>query len=278
MANEFFQNALSKTKTFANEAWLFVSSKIFLFNFGKMMGILAGLLFLTFWGMKCFSRHGDSMQVGKYIDKNVKEVIRDAEDKGFEIIITDSLYKEGFPADLVLDQNPAPNSYVKEGRTIYLKITKAAGDLVELPDIGKGDEITFYLRNLELLGVKAGKIDTVLDANLTAGTIKQVLVHGKDVTSLLGGTPPVKVPQGSSIDLVISKKESNSGVVPSELIGKTADECSFILEARGLKLGTVTPDATVTNQNIARVTRVEPAVGTTLMKGSTVNIFTTEGH
>ena len=152
MANEFFQNALSKTKTFANEAWLFVSSKIFLFNFGKMMGILAGLLFLTFWGMKCFSRHGDSMQVGKYVDKNVKEVIRDAEDKGFEIIITDSLYKEGFPADLVLDQNPAPNSYVKEGRTIYLKITKAAGDLVEFFSPGTGSKCPASIRCTSLRG------------------------------------------------------------------------------------------------------------------------------
>ena len=72
--------------------------------------------------------------------------------------------------------------------------------------------VAFYISQLEILGVKVGKIDTVLDANLTDGTVKQVLVRGKDVTALLGGTPPVKVPQGSSIDLVISKKDSNSEI------------------------------------------------------------------
>ena len=277
MANSFFQTIIEKTKTFANEAWIFVSSKIFLFNAGKMMGIVAGLLFLTFWGIKCFSRHGDSMQVGKYTERNVKEVIRDAESKGFEIIVTDSLYKEGFPADLVLEQNPIPNSLVKEGRTIYLKITKAAGDLIQLPDIAGRDEIAFYLRNLEMLGVKAGKIDTVLDANLTDGTIKQILVRGQDVTAILGGVPGVKVPQGSAVDFVISKRQSDEAQVP-DLVGKTADECSLFLESVGLLLGTVTPDGTVTNQNTARVKSVEPAVGTMLPKGSAVNIFTTEGN
>jgi UDP-N-acetylmuramate--alanine ligase len=277
MANSFFQNIVEKTKTFANEAWLFLSSKIFLSNFGKIMGIMAVLLFLMFWGVKCFSRHGDSMKVGKYVDRNVKEVIREAEDNGFEIVITDSLYQEGFPADIVKDQNPAANSLVKEGRTIYLKITKAAGDLTQLPDIAGRDEINFYLRNLEMLGIKAGKIDTVLDANLTDGTIKQVLVRGQDVTAVLGGVPGVKVPQGSAVDFVISKRESGDAGVP-DLVGKTADECSLFLESVGLLLGSVTPDASVTNQNTARVKRTEPSAGTPLPKGSKVNIFTTEGN
>lgn len=275
MANGFFENIIEKTKTFGREAWYFVSSKVFLFNFGKIMGIVAGLLFLTFWGVKCFSRHGDSMKVDKYVDRNIKEVIREAEGNGFEIIITDSLYKEGFPADLVLDQNPTANSLVKEGRTIYLKITKAAGDLIQLPDIAGRDEIGFYIRNLEMLGVKAGRIDTVLDANLIDGTIKQVLVRGNDVTAILGGVPGVKVPQGSSVDFVISKRESDEAEVPN-LVGKTADECSLFLESVGLLLGTVTPDATVTNQNTARVTKTLPEEGTMLKKGTAVNIFITE--
>jgi beta-lactam-binding protein with PASTA domain len=273
----FFENIVEKTKSFGREAWYFVSSKVFLLNFGKTLGIMAGLLFLTFWGVKCFSRHGDSMKVGKYVDRNIKEVIREAEGDGFEIIVTDSLYKEGFPADLVIDQNPSANSLVKEGRTIYIKITKAAGDLIQLPDIAGRDEIAFYIQNLEMLGVKAGKIDTVLDANLTDGTIKQVLVRGQDVTGILGGVPGVKVPQGSAVDFVISKRESDEAEVPN-LVGKTADECSLFLESMGLLLGTVTPDATVTNQNTARVTKTEPTAGLMLKKGSTVHIYTTEGN
>lgn len=277
MANSFFENIKEKTKTFGRETWYFISSKIFLFNFAKMLGIVAGLLFLTVWGVKCFSRHGKSTKVGNYVNKNVKEVIRDAEDNGFEIVVTDTLYREGFPADLVIDQNPLANSLVKQGRTIYLKITKAAGDLVQLPDIAGRDEINFYIRNLEMLGVKAGRIDTVLDANLIDGTIKQVLVRGRDVTGILGGVPGVKVPQGSAVDFVISKKESDEAEIP-DLVGMDADKCSLTLESYGLLLGTITPDGTVTNQNTARVTKTDPVAGTILKKGSVVNIFTTEGN
>ncbi len=277
MANSFFENIKEKTKTFGREVWYFISSKTFLINFAKMMGIVAGLLFLTVWGVKCFSRHGKSTKVGNYENRNVKEVIREAEDNGFEIVVTDTLYKEGFPADLVIDQNPTANSLVKLGRTIYLKITKAAGDLVQLPDIAGRDEINFYIRNLEMLGVKAGRIDTILDANLIDGTITQVLVRGRDVTSILGGVPGVKVPQGSSVDFVISKKESDEAEVPN-LIGQTVDEGTFLLDDKRLILGTITSDGTVTNQNTAKITKTDPPAGTTLKKGSVVNIFTTEGN
>ena len=34
MANDFFKNGIEKTKTFANEVWIFLTSKVFVFNFG----------------------------------------------------------------------------------------------------------------------------------------------------------------------------------------------------------------------------------------------------
>ena len=274
---EFLKNIWEKLKAFAVEVGYFLTSKIFLINFAKMLGIVAMLLFMLFWMMKCYSRHGSKTQVPKFTELNIKQATRQADDLGFDIVITDSLYKEGFPADMVLEQNPLPNAAVKEGRTIYVKITKAAGDLIQLPDIAGRDDIRFYVQNLAMLGIKAGKIDTVLDANLTDGTIKQVLVRGQDVTTKLGDVPGIKVPQGSTVDFVISKAQSDEMPVP-DVIGKTADDCSAYLELLGLKLGTITADPSVTNQNTAKVTRTEPVVGTMLKKGSTVNIFTTEGN
>ena len=271
------KNIWEKLKAFAVEVGYFLTSKIFLINFAKMLGIVAMLLFMLFWMMKCYSRHGSKTQVPKFTELNIKQATRQAEDLSFDIVITDSLYKEGFPADMVLEQNPLPYAAVKEGRTIYVKITKAAGDLIQLPDIAGRDDIRFYVQNLAMLGIKAGKIDTVLDANLTDGTIKQVLVRGQDVTTKLGDVPGIKVPQGSMVDFVISKRESNEADVPN-FTGMTADEYSFLLESVGLKIGNVVGDPSVTNQNTAKVTRTEPAAGTKLKIGSTVNIFTTEGN
>ena len=63
-----------------------------------------------------------------------------------------------------------------------------------------------------------------------------------------------------------------------DLVGMDADKCSLTLEGHGLLLGIITPDATVTNQNTAKVTKTDPVAGTVLKKGSVVNIFTTEGN
>jgi eukaryotic-like serine/threonine-protein kinase len=224
--------------------------------------------------MTCYSRHGESVKVGTYVGKNVKEVIRSAESEGFDIVVTDSLYREGFAADLVLDQNPLPNAKVKEGRTIYLKITKAAGDLYALPDIGNGDDINFYTSNLALIGVKVGTIDTVLDADLAEGTIKEIKVRGENVINKMQ-TQKIMVPQGSSVDFVVSKPTSGETIVP-EFNGKTADEYDFLLGTVGLKLGTVHADPSVSNQNLAKIYRVEPAAGANIKKGWAVDIYIRE--
>jgi beta-lactam-binding protein with PASTA domain len=275
---DFFKNLWEKLKAFGKEAGYFVSSRVFLIDFGKMLLILGGLLFMMFWMMKCYSGHGESVKVGNYVGKNVKEVIRSADGAGFDIVITDSLYREGFAADLVLEQNPAPNAKVKEGRTVYLKITKAAGDLVALPDIAGRDEIGFYTQNLAMLGVKIGVVDTVLDADLADGTIKEVLIRGKNVTNdLQFGT--VKVPQGSSVDFVVSKRESDEGEIPlfdANNVSLTADQYDFLLGSVGLKVGTIHADPSVTSQNSGKVYKTEPAPGKKLKKGSSVDIYIKE--
>jgi eukaryotic-like serine/threonine-protein kinase len=272
---DFFKNAWEKLKSFGREAGYFLSSRVFLIDFGKMMAIIGGLLFMLFWMMKCYSGHGDSVKVGNYVGKNVKEVIQSAEGMGFDIIVMDSIYKEGFAADLVLEQNPLPNAKVKEGRTIYLRITKAAGDLVTLPDLANGDAMDFYIQNLTNIGVKVSHIDSVLDATLAEGTIKGVFFRGRDVTNELN----FKVPQGSSVELHVSKPVSDEANVPSFSDGTnnlTADQFDFLLGTLGLKLGTVHADPSVTNQNLAKVYKTEPAAGEPLKKGSAVDIYIRE--
>ena len=272
--SDFFKDIWEKLKAFGKEAGYFLSSRVFLIDFGKMLLIVGGLLFMIFWMMKCYSRHGDAVKVGDYVGKNVKEVIRNAENDGFEIVVTDSLYKEGFAADLVVEQTPLANAKVKEGRTIYLKITKAAGDLVTLPDIAGRDEIGFYTENLKMLGVKVGKIDTFLNADLADGTITAVLVRGRDVTNELQfGT--VKVPQGSAVDFHVSQSISDQAAVP-DFDGMTADQYDFLLGTVGLKLGTIHADPSVTNQNLAKVYRIVPAALDTVKKGTAIDIYVRE--
>ncbi len=269
----FFQNILGKLRAFGIEVYYLLTSRIFLYNFAKIAGIVGGTLFLFFQGLTCFTRHNSVIKVGNYVGKNIKESKRALEDAGFNLVITDSLFKENTPPDLVLDQNPAANSYVKKGRTIYIKITKSAGDLVSLPDIAGRDDINLYRQNLDLIGIHIARIDTIPNADLTDGTILGVFVNDKEVTDLL--KQGVRLPQGSSITLKISRRETNDIVMP-DVLCKSGEQASVILDAMSLLVGSVKPEGNVTNNNSAYVFKQEPAAGTPMKKGMSVIIYVTQ--
>ena len=269
----FFQNILSKLRAFGIEVYYLVSSRIFLINFAKIFGIVSVMLFLMFQWLTCFTRHNNVIKVGNYVGKNINESKRLLEDAGFNLVITDSLFKENTPPDLVLDQNPAANSYVKKGRTIYIKITKSAGDLVTLPDIAGRDDINLYRQNLDLIGIHISRIDTIANADLTDGTILGIYVNDKDVTDLL--KQGYKLPQGSSISLKISRRETNDTVMP-DLMCKSGEQASVIIDAMGLIVGSVKTESNVTNNNSAYIFKQEPTAGTPLKKGMSVVLYITQ--
>jgi eukaryotic-like serine/threonine-protein kinase len=266
-----------KTKAFFKEIYYFISSKIFLTDFAKMLGMIALALFMIFWLMTCFTRHGESLKVGNYVGKNMKQVEDLIDDDGFEYVVTDSIFRENFPPDMVLEQNPAPNSYVKTGRTIYLKITKAAGDLVLLPDLAGRDDLISYTEALKTIGIRVGKVDTIPDANLSDGTVVKIIVKGRDVYADI--SKGIRLPQGSQIDLAVSRRETNETSVPNFIENGrylTAEEYGFLVESRELKIGQIIKDASVTDEHTAFISKIYPSKGTVLMKGDSITIYLTQ--
>lgn len=267
-------NIWENVKGFGKEVYYFLSSRIFWKNFGKQIAIIAGLLFLIFWFMKCFTRHGDAVRVGNYVQKNMKEVERMADNEGFDIVVTDSIYSESFPADIVLEQNPSANSYVKTGRTIYVKITTNKGNLVALPDIKGNDQVDLYIELLNMAKVKISRIDTIADPNLSDGTILQVIVGNEDVYKKLGNG--VRVREGSQIRLVIAKRVINEREIPRFIeSGRylSFGEYSLYLESRQLFIKELKSDASVSDENSAFVIRVIPGPGSPVVKGDSVTVF-----
>lgn len=267
-------NIWENIKGFFKEVYYFLSSRIFWKNFGKQIAIVAGLLFLIFWFMKCFTRHGDAVRVGNYVQKNMKEVERMADNEGFDIVVTDSIYSESFPADIVLEQNPSANSYVKSGRTIYVKITTNRGNLVALPDIKGNDQVDLYIELLNMAKIKVSRIDTTSGPFLSDGTILQVIVGNEDVYKKLSSG--VRVREGSQVQLVIAKKVTNERYVPPFIeSGRylSFDEYKFILDGSQLVIRELKSDASVSDENSAFVIRVIPGPKSPVSKGDSVTVF-----
>ena len=68
------------------------------------------------------------MNSGRYmvnvIDKKIEYANKVLKSEGYRSLISDTLFTASFEPGIVVDQYPAPNTRVKEGRTVRLKIAQ----------------------------------------------------------------------------------------------------------------------------------------------------------
>ena len=165
-------------KRWIKEFGWFISSKIFLKNFAGILGTIALFLFVMFLWMKCYTHHGESLQVHDYIGMESEAAIKKAKSRSFKALVADSVFVVGKPGNIVLEQNPSPFSRVKEKRKIYLTVSKNEAELVSLPDLtGGNDDYQQYVRRLKLMQVN-GKIKSRrFNSKLEPNTILQVFYN-----------------------------------------------------------------------------------------------------
>ena len=100
------------------------------------------------------------MEAGRYMvnvtDKTLEYAERVLKSEGYRSIVSDTLFSASYEAGTIVDQYPAPNTRVKEGRTVRLKIAHPE-KMVSIPDI-----IGRSLRSAELALNQSGlEVDTV---------------------------------------------------------------------------------------------------------------------
>lgn len=240
----------NKLGSWLREFWYFITSTYFLKNFGKLLGI-ALLLFLglTFW-MRCYTRHGDSTEVGKYVGMTYEDAIATIEDDNFRHVVLDSIFRVDAKPGLVLEQSPKPNSRVKDNRTIYLTITKRIPDEVALPSLVGNDDYNGYAKKLKFLDIRT-KSKQVFNNKLEPNTILHFFFNGKKYNQK-DVTKGLKVPRGATLEFVITSREGGKIKVP-DVVCMSFDEAEFLITNSGLKLGKVIEDSTVSDRANAYV-------------------------
>ena len=123
------------------------------------------------------------MNSGRYmvnvIDKNIDYAKKILESEGYRSLISDTLFSSAYEIGTVVDQYPTPNTRVKEGRTIRLKIAQPE-KMVSIPDL-----IGRSLRSAELaLGQIGLQIDTVYEeynSDVPSGNVTWQYPKGDDM-------------------------------------------------------------------------------------------------
>ncbi|HFA52009.1 MAG TPA: PASTA domain-containing protein [Bacteroidetes bacterium] len=268
---------MDRVLSFFKEVWLFISSRIFLINFAKLLGLLIVLFIMTTWGLNCYTNHGESVQVDDFMGMHLSDAKRNGSNKGFRFEVIDSVWKEGNPSGLITNQDPKPLSRVKEGRMIYVTVTgKPKTALLPLFSESSYD-FDQYSRRLELRHkIKSRVKERVYDRKQANNTIKYLFDGDKKVTEsdIKRG---YKVQEGSTLDFVVTERKTNKMNIP-DLKCMGFDAADFLVSTYNLNIGQIIEDATVTDRNTAYVYKQDPPYDElgTIKMGAQINLWLTQ--
>ncbi len=273
--SEFTESLKDKLKIIGREIYYFLSSKIFIRNFLGMLTTVVGIIALTFWWMKCYTHHGELLQVPSYLNMHIEDAIKKAKRQNLTVVINDSTYVENVPPGTIIQQNPKPLSQVKENRTIYLTITNFKAEDKILPTLAGNDNYNYYERRLKQMKVNLEIKSKQFNNKLEENTILFLYVDGQKVTAA-DLKKIVKVPQGSTVQAVVTTRGGGRVKIPN-LVCKKYSEAEFLVHGSKLSLGTVVKDGTVNNLDNAYVWKQSPAydIGRTLGVGTAIDIYVT---
>ena len=270
---ETFQD---KIKRWAREVYLFFSSFVFWKNFMGMIAFFLVLFFMSSWWMRCYTNHGESLQVHDYVGLDLEDAVRKAKSRSFSIVVSDSIFIPGKAPNMVISQNPAPLSRVKENRKIYLRVTKSVADMVTLPKLFDGsDDFNSYETKLLQIGVNAEIIGRRYDSKLEENTILEVVYLEDTITNKLDNK--YQVPKGAVVGFIVTERGGGRVPIPN-LVCQKYDAVRFVIGNYNLNIGSVIEDASVTHTKTAYIWKQVPRYSTsgTMGVGEQIDIYLTQ--
>ncbi len=208
------------------------------------------LLFLLFaLSLNWITQHGVALTVPSVTGKKLADVEGLLEDKGFDVVIQDSVYYDSLPPGIVIKQVPEADAVVKKNRSIFVTVNRVLPPEIDMPNL-----IGPSFRNAEMilrnLGLRLG--DTMYKPDFARNSVLEQLYNGQPIR------PGTKIRVGSRIALVLGSGLGNEAMTVPKLLGLTYSEAKILLDAQGIILGSVIPDPLVKVRDTAYVYKQSP--------------------
>lgn len=192
------------------------------------LGLVALLLFLFVISLNWITKHGESSSVPLVTGKRVDQVQPILDDKGFDLVVQDSVYYDSIPPGMVLRQVPEADEVVKVNRTVYVTINRFVPPDVDVPKL-----TGLSYRNAEMvlqnMGLRVG--DTTFRTDFAKNTVLDVTYKGRQLN------PGDKIKMGTPIDLVLGSGIGDEAIPVPDLVGLTYEEARALLDAQGIIMG-----------------------------------------
>ena len=208
-------------------------TKPLLYNILIAIGVTLVLLMLVNWGLRIYTRHGQTLMVPNIRTLKFDAAIDTLEKYHLEYEVMDSAYMTDKPPLSIIEQNPKPGTSVKSGRTVYLTVNAIGAPLADVPDLVGKSSYKYAKIQLEGIGFKVG--EPVYKPDPHRDALIGMLLDGRP---LKAGT---KIPKGSTITLMVGEGLANTSIPVPYLIGLRYEEAAVKLrEEFNLSIGAVT--------------------------------------
>jgi beta-lactam-binding protein with PASTA domain len=199
----------------------------------------AVLLFLIQLSLRLYTHHGQKIQLTRFIGMEIGSAISSGERNDFEIVVSDSVFIVGKTGGIIIDQNPKPGAFVKEGRKIYVTVTKFGVETIRFGDLPPLYGNGFEQKKAEL---KYRDIDFVIkDYAFDPGEpdhILEVWYNGALILSKDVRNEEIQIAKGSTLECIVSKIDGGDVIVP-DLVCLSLDEANFLLSSSKLQIGEI---------------------------------------
>lgn len=238
-----------------------IFSKLVLLNIIIVLIIsMIGLLSLNFYLDK-YTLHNIEITVPDLSNFTIEEVKPLLENRKLRFNVIDSNYESTKAAFVILDQNPKPNTKVKENRRIYLTINAKNPPQVKLPNL-LDQSHRIAIEQLKINGLKADSL--IYKPHFARDAVIGIMYKGKMINE------GEVLNKGSSVNLVVGMGTSKEKVAVPNLSGLTINQADELLMSNSLNLGRVFYDDTIEDTLTAQIFNQRPL--DTLENGTKVKL------
>ena len=231
------------------------------------IGIVIVLSWIALIAVDFYTHHGESEIVPDLRGSYVEEAEIILAKKGLYPMVIDSVYVRDKKLGTIIDQIPPANSSVKSNRPIYLIINSRSVRQVSLPEI---NDVSFRQADAMLQSVGLSVSNTELAPSEYKDLVIEVKYHGRSIM------PGTRIPEGSSVVLVIGSGLGNSQALVPSLKGLGLEEATQEVLSASLTVGLTEYDVPPSgNEEDYIIYRQRPAAGSSLSTGSRVDIYLT---
>ena len=201
-----------------------------LIHIGIILALLAALFLAFFFVYLPFTtNHGQTITVPDVTRLSIDEMENLLNDRDLRYEVSDCTFVAGAQPLTVIQQYPHANAKVKEGRKIYLTVTKRVAPMVQMPNLVS---LTLRSAELNLKSLDLGFNPPTYVPDVAKNAVLRQLYNGKEIAP---GTP---IPKGAMVDLEVGDGLGSTMFDIPNVVGLPLDEAEAAIRGSNLKVGT----------------------------------------